>query len=723
MKPRFKKAMTLVALVSLGVTGLASCGGKGDDANSLIKLTPSWSESDTLFAGTKYSLEAKYDANENAKFLFSSNAPSAFKMETISNSKIDFSFTKEGNYTITASLEEDATINSTINVKIAQGEVSYRIETDSDLMESTTFEQGSPFNSDGLAVYKTKYVGENATDTRIALSSDDYDLFINYGDEDIQLLDGTILKVAGDFDIKVVAHDEKVLPGSFSITVASRPTYLADQFFEEMKDEYSVALLGEDDKGDVIPLPWLIKTKEYIMSFDSALMGTHGVGFYLDNENYVRQFYLDEARSTAEKVEFTAGKQLYVDALDEQKNVVRTRIDDLNYAKGFFKYTDGNDYDKATFGKEGKPTLADNQTIFSFEATAKTQAFLTGLIGITELLNYGFTVTSQIAFADSAVLGVTALLSIKINIPGGGSTGGSFVITNGKMEEPSIEAFLQDQNKVVNEANNKNLESVFDIVRGNNFVGSDESNFVDGFQDANDQGYGIYYATPDSYMVSTGFKQSAAAPAQHLKNGVITLKEGETTNTAGTYAFASTTAEGNDAQIKEITDPAIFNQYMPKNWPGFTNKDDKTATIPNNDYTSQWLIQTLPMPSYKRDSNGDVMLDGNNQPIVIGYDYQYRLAGSATSVMWLVVSSMTPGYAGVFAGDSLILNVSTDLENNVTAASIVFHGSISKASPDQPEMFSSCNIISMNIDIQNVGKTVNPHIQKFIENNKPVEQK
>lgn len=719
MKTKFKKAMTLLALVSLGVTGLASCGTTGDDKNGTVIITPSWSTTDTLFAETTYSLEASYSLDENAKFLFSSNAPSAFKMEAVADNKIDFSFSKKGNYTITASLESDVTINSTINVAIDEGEVSYRIEADTDLMSSIDFEQGSAFNSDGLLVYKTKYIGENATNSKITLNSNQYTLYITEDEKEIELVDGQILKIAGEFDIKIKAHEENVLDGTFTINVTSKPTYLSDQFFADMNDEYSIFILGKNEEGENIQLPWLYRTKDYIMSFDSFLMGTYGIGFYLDETNLVRQFYLDEARSTDTKVEFTAGKQLYVDGLDASNNIIRTTVDNLSYSKGFFKYTDGTDYKSATFGKEGKPIMADGQTIFSFSAAAETQTFLTGLIGITELLNYGFTISSQIAFIDDVELGLTSLLSVNINIPGGGSTGGTFLILNGRMEDKDLDSFIASKNKVVNETNDANLNKVIDIVRGNDFIASDESNFVDDFQGDKDLAFGIYYSTPSSYMTSSGYKQSESAPAQYLRSGVLKLDENETTYPSGLYAYTSQTANGSDAKIQLVNEEAIFNQYMPRNWPGFTNATDTTATIPNNDYTSQWILQTLPTPVYQRNTNGEVVLDENKQPIVVGYEYEYRLPGAATALLWSVVTTMTPAYAQLFTGDSLIINATTDLEGNLTEASIVFHGKVSSNVGSEYKMYSACNILKITIDVNSVGKTVNQHIQKFIENNKP----
>ena len=208
-----------------------------------------------------------------------------------------------------------------------------------------------------------------------------------------------------------------------------------------------------------------------------------------------------------------------------------------------------------------------------------------------------------------------------------------------------------------------------------------------------------------------------------MKNGVFTIDSTSgTTYEDGKYAYASQTADGSDAQVKLVEDETVFNQYMPKNWPGFTSSTNETATLKGNDYTSQWLLQTLPMAQYKRDSSGKVIVDSEGNPTITGYDYQYRLPGAATALLWCVVSSVTPAYSSLFTGDSLILNVSTDTQYNITDISIVFHGKINESYANGQKMYSSCNILSMSIDTTSVGKTVNPHIQKFIENNKASEQ-
>ena len=125
------------------------------------------------------------------------------------------------------------------------------------------------------------------------------------------------------------------------------------------------------------------------------------------------------------------------------------------------------------------------------------------------------------------------------------------------------------------------------------------------------------------------------------------------------------------------------------------------------------------MCAYKRNTNGEVVLDENKQPIVVGYEYEYRLPGAATALLWSVVTTMTPAYAQLFTGDSLIINATTDLEGNLTEASIVFHGKVSSNVGSEYKMYSACNILKITIDVNSVGKTVNQHIQKFIENNKP----
>lgn len=715
MKPKFKKVMTVLALVSLGITGLASCGApEEDNEKGTISIVPSWTAEDTLLTNVTYSLKATYSLDENAKIIFSSNAPSVFKKTEVGDNRIDFSFTKSGEYRINAVLEGDATVTSTLNVQIAEGEVSYKLVADTDNMPPLTFEQGSAFNSAGLRVYKVKCINGEETDSRQTLSKDQYKLLRIEEGEEVEILDGETLKISGELDIIVRSNDKNVTDGAFTILVASRPTYLSDQFFAKMTNNYSVYLIGEnDEQGKPTIHPWLVRNERYIMSYDSILMGTYGVGFYKDNET-VRQFYLDQTNSTSKKEKFIAGRELHVDAgIGEAGTVVRDVITDLDYAKGFFKYTDGTDYDNATFGKEGKAQVLDGQTLFTFSASAKTTPFLTGLIGITELLNYGFSIQPQIAFVESDKLGISAVLSVVITMPNGNRTAGSFLIETGNAGNPDIDEFIASkptEDKAINPA----LQKSFDVITGNDFIGSDETNFYDGFVDTEttkDTSYGIYYATPDSYLVSTGYRDSSTGKTTNQKMGVLTVGEGYTLQ-AGKYAYVANTIDGSDATTEAILENniAVFNQYMPRNWPGFTTKENAEAVVPGYDFASEWLLQTIPSARYAE-------YDEAGYPIgePVGYDYQFRLAGAATSLLWAVLYCATPSYTSLFAGDSLMLNVSTDIEGNLTDLSIVFHGKISEAYQDQMPMLSACNILSLQINLESVGKTVNPHYTKYLE--------
>lgn len=722
MKPKFVKAMALIALVSLGITGLASCGNTGENgensqANKAIVLTPSWKEGDLLLENKTYTLKAAYKEDAEVKVLFSSNAPSVFNFKQVGSNTIDFSFSKAGNYTITASLEGESAVYSTLNLEIAKGEISYKLLANTDNMPSLTFEQGSAFNSEGLVVYKVKFVNGEPTDNKQTLSSDAYKLFVDdeNGEPTVELQDGETLKVSGEINITVKANDSSIGADSFDILVASRPTYLSDQFFAKMTNNYNIYLIGETDpETQKYPIfPWVVRNDRYIMSYDSILMGTAGIGFYKDTNGVVRQFYKDEETSTQEKEKFIAGRELYVDAgIGANNTVIRDKITDLDYAKGYFKYTDGTDYDSATFGSEGKAQIIDNQTIFSFNYSAKTTKFLSGLIGITELLNYGFTITPTIAFIEEGNLGIAALLSVTIGMPNGSKTGGSFLIEAEKGGSKDIDEFVNSNPKFV-ETSDTRLSKALEIIQGNNFMGSDEENFTDGFVDTEtvkDSAFGVYYATNDSYLTSTGFRDSQTGATKYQKQGVFTVGEG-TSLTPGKYAYSSSTSDGSDVKTEAFKENeiSVFEQYMPKNWPGFSKADNKTAVVPGVDFESQWLLQTLPTPRFK------VGLDGNLTDEKIGYDYQFRLAGAASSLLWVVLSSVTPAYTELFAGDSIVLNVGTDLNDNLTSLSIVFHGAVSEKYQSQMQTYSACNILSMTIDLNSVGKTKNPHIDKFID--------
>ena len=547
----FKKGFTLVAaisLVSLGVGALASCG-KGEAASPIHFLGLNENNSIDVKVDAPYTVSIKMDEGyEDSTVLWTSNASSKVELEG-DNSSVSITVSEVGTFIITASINTEGVIlSNNFTVNATRGVETYALAAE--FNGTTSFKQGQAFTTRGLSVKKVKSVDGVPTKNAVELSSTDYTLSIQ---------PGTILTEVGEIEVIVTALDTTIAPTSFKINVEAEPGYLLTECLGQIGENYTAFMIGEDGLA-----PLYCVNEDYY--FDYSL----GEGYYLE-DGEVRRYSIDNENSTENNIIFQKRAKVS-DGFNSDKTPHYATTLEYPMAGLGYTHASGLEYSSSDV-LQYKEVEGDN--MFAISTNLATQ--LLGVFGFGVLaLNYDI---SSAIVADTTlelengttlplVLSQVVLSSNGQNI-GGLAFGLSFFGTSG---EPIIDAFIEDENKSVNEAVDTELTIAQEIVGSNCFTAR-------------------YGETPDgsysTYSIDSKSIEWYDHSVQYGDNtmGIINIPEGKNVS-AGYYQYGLNADGEVEIDTTKPVNKQVFDFYTPSNWYGFSKEDSALGL----NFDNMWLF-------------------------------------------------------------------------------------------------------------------------------------
>ena len=547
----FKKGFTLVAaisLVSLGVGALASCG-KGEVASPIHFLGLNENNSIDVKVDAPYTVSIKMDEGyEDSTVLWTSNASSKVELEG-DNSSVTITVSEVGTFIITASINTEGVIlSNNFTVNATRGVETYALAAE--FNGTTSFKQGQAFTTRGLSVKKVKSVDGVPTKNAVELSSTDYTLSIQ---------PGTILTEVGEIEVIVTALDTTIAPTSFKINVEAEPGYLLTECLGQIGENYTAFMIGEDGLE-----PLYCVNEDYY--FDFSLKE----GYYLE-AGEVRRYSIDNENSTENNIIFQKRAKVS-DGFNSDKTPHYATTLEYPMAGLGYTHASGLEYSSSDVLQYKE---VEGDKMFAVSSDLATQ--LLGVFGFGVLaLNYDI---SSAIVADTTlelengttlplVLSQVVLSSNGQNI-GGLAFGLSFFGTSG---EPIIDAFIEDENKSVNEAVDTELTIAQEIVGSNCFTAR-------------------YGETPDgsysTYSIDSKSIEWYDHSVQYGDNtmGIVNIPEGKNVS-AGYYQYGLNADGEVEIDTTKPLNKQVFDFYTPSNWYGFSKEDSALGV----NFDNMWLF-------------------------------------------------------------------------------------------------------------------------------------
>ena len=547
----FKKGFTLVAaisLVSLGVGALASCG-KSEVASPIHFLGLNENNSIDVKVDAPYTVSIKMDEGyEDSTVLWTSNASSKVELEG-DNSSVSITVSEVGTFIITASINTEGVIlSNNFTVNATRGVETYALAAE--FNGTTSFKQGQAFTTRGLSVKKVKSVDGVPTKNAVELSSTDYTLSIQ---------PGTILTEVGEIEVIVTALDTTIAPTSFKINVEAEPGYLLTECLGQIGENYTAFMIGEDGLA-----PLYCVNEDYY--FDYSLEE----GYYLE-DGEVRRYSIDNENSTENNIIFQKRAKVSDGFTSDKTPHYATT---LEYPMAGLGYThaSGLEYSSSDVLQYKE---VEGDKMFAVSSDLATQ--LLGVFGFGVLaLNYDI---SSAIVADTTlelengttlplVLSQVVLSSNGQNI-GGLAFGLSFFGASG---EPIIDAFIESENKSVNEAVDTELTIAQEIVGSNCFTAR-------------------YGETPDgsysTYSIDSKSIEWYDHSVQYGDNtmGIVNIPEGKNVS-AGYYQYGLNADGEVEIDTTKPVNKQVFDFYTPSNWYGFSKEDSALGL----NFDNMWLF-------------------------------------------------------------------------------------------------------------------------------------
>ena len=547
----FKKGFTLVAaisLVSLGVGALASCG-KSEVASPIHFLGLNENNSIDVKVDAPYTVSITMDEGyEDSTVLWTSNASSKVELEG-DNSSVSITVSEVGTFIITASINTEGVIlSNNFTVNATRGVETYALAAE--FNGTTSFKQGQAFTTRGLSVKKVKSVDGVPTKNAVELSSTDYTLSIQ---------PGTILTEVGEIEVIVTALDTTIAPTSFKINVEAEPGYLLTECLGQIGENYTAFMIGEDGLE-----PLYCVNEDYY--FDYSLEE----GYYLE-DGEVRRYSIDNENSTENNIIFQKRAKVSDGFTSDKTPHYATT---LEYPMAGLGYThaSGLEYSSSDVLQYKE---VEGDKMFAISTNLATQ--LLGVFGFGVLaLNYDISsaivADTKLELANGTtlplVLSQVVLSSNGQNI-GGLAFGLSFFGASG---EPIIDAFIESENKSVNEAVDTELTIAQEIVGSNCFTAR-------------------YGETPDgsysTYSIDSKSIEWYDHSVQYGDNtmGIVNIPEGKNVS-AGYYQYGLNADGEVEIDATKPLNKQVFDFYTPSNWYGFSKEDSALGL----NFDNMWLF-------------------------------------------------------------------------------------------------------------------------------------
>lgn len=239
------KALAVLSLFGLGLGSVTACGGSSKSITISVNGTAvADGESATVNELSTFILTATIDgAEEGDSILWSSNSPTALSFNQTTGSEVSViaNTPSTTGWQVSAELEGEASVRSTISIIVNEVTKTYAITVDTSDAK-TNYNQGEAFTSQGLVVNKSLLAnGEIVEGQDVEMGADEYTLSI---------ADGTLLTEAGTIEVTVTPTDTTLEPGKFNITVAKDDLYLLNMALNHYAETSDLELVTTSIEGE-----------------------------------------------------------------------------------------------------------------------------------------------------------------------------------------------------------------------------------------------------------------------------------------------------------------------------------------------------------------------------------------------------------------------------------------------------------------------------------------
>ena len=274
------KALAVLSLFGLGLGSVTACGGSSKSITISVNGTaiPNGG-SVTVDELSTVKFSAIVDGgSETDTVVWATDSPTAFKFDSTTGNEVSAvaNAVSSTGWTISASLESDASVNSTIKVMVNEAKRTYEVTID-DSEARTVFFVGDAFTTEGLKVNVTEFINAEKGES-FPLGSDEYTTSIEVG---------TVLDELGTQTVTVTPNDSAYNPVTYDILVTEDPTTNMAADFKDMATNGYVEYAVQQDKasGDYYLMPYNIYGKDYAFVADMGY-------FYERTATQINQYYL-----------------------------------------------------------------------------------------------------------------------------------------------------------------------------------------------------------------------------------------------------------------------------------------------------------------------------------------------------------------------------------------------------------------------------------------------
>ena len=289
------KALAVLSLFGLGLGSVTACGGQGSgksieiSVNGTVVVDGGRATVDEL---STFTLTATVEGGEEGdSILWSSNSPTALAFDKTTGSEVTATANTPSTtgWQVSAELEGDASVRSTISIIVNEVTKTYAVTVDTSNAK-TNYNQGEAFTSQGLVVNKSLLAnGEVVEGHNVEMGADEYTLSI---------ADGTLLTGAGTIEVTVTPTDTTLQPGKFSITVAKDELYLLNMALNHYAETPDLELVttsieGEGEAASVVDSSIASVWGDYALEIDSTTKA-----LYHSTENGIHKYEVGADKAT-----------------------------------------------------------------------------------------------------------------------------------------------------------------------------------------------------------------------------------------------------------------------------------------------------------------------------------------------------------------------------------------------------------------------------------------
>ena len=233
------KALAVLSLFGLGLGSVTACGGSSKSITISVNGAAVGANGVHVNELSTVTFSATIDGGaETDTVVWATNSVSAFTFSSTTGNEVTATANTPSatGYVVSATLEGDASVTSSITVYIDEVTKTYELRVDTTNYD-TEFEQGEVFTSDGLVVQVVEMAGDVEASV-FELGSDEYTLSV---------AEGEVLDTIGVMDVTVTPTNTEYPTGTFKISVIEYQAYPMVEAINNLLDNGYVGLRAEDD--------------------------------------------------------------------------------------------------------------------------------------------------------------------------------------------------------------------------------------------------------------------------------------------------------------------------------------------------------------------------------------------------------------------------------------------------------------------------------------------